>query len=708
MILTDRTWKKELEMKIELYSAQKLSLKGSDLQKMIQNKDMPILDLLVRESIQNSLDAKDDSSPSRFVTVEFNYGDFNRDALNSELEGINLYNKPLWGNRYLSISDKNTVGLTGKYDDKKSNLYKLVFGIMDAQQTSGAGGSWGIGKTVYFRVGVGLVIYYSRIKTDSGDYESLLSAAFVEDETSETALIPSVNGQKYGIAWWGDEISPNSHTIRETRDQKSIDRLLQAFNLAPYKGPETGTRIIIPFIDEQFLLSHNQPAREDDMPAPFWMSSLKEYLRISAQRWYIARLNNRKYLHGKYLNLSINGKPIGPDSVEPFFLLAQTLYNKAALSIAKSPDSDNIKYADTEIKTAKIVVYSQISPNEAGQVAYVKVNRKQLGMTPPENRPSPYEYINSSVEEDSFGKPILMFCRKPGMVVSYKTYGKWLEAVPKTSDDEFIIAWFVLNSQPKLTSADITIEDYIRKSEMADHCSWDDCALDSQKPSIISKIKRSVSRKLGEAFEDAKDNGDKTADTGLGTLLGRLLLPPEGFGGRPTNPQPIPPGPSPDESGDPGHGGVGGGGSSTTIRNCVKYKYSIVKYTPTGMLLQMTISTGKKKATRFGFSFEMDSIKGSISAKNWKNDLGLLLPFCISTAKMTIKKVDEDYKEAVWTIHGDAQYGIIQVDLEKTSDGEWYGIEFGFADGEGHAVELLLFLDVAIHRKDINPVLSFE
>ena len=175
--------------------------------------------------------------------------------MNAELEGINLSSKPLWGNRYLAISDKNTVGLTGKFDDKKSNLYKLVFGIMDAQQASGAGGSWGIGKTVYFRVGVGLVIYYSRIKNVSGGYETLLSAAFVEDETSDTALVPPVNGQKYGIAWWGDEIFPNSRTIRETRNQKSIDRILQAFDLPPYKGAETGTRIIIPFIDEQFLLS---------------------------------------------------------------------------------------------------------------------------------------------------------------------------------------------------------------------------------------------------------------------------------------------------------------------------------------------------------------------------------------------------------------------------------------------------------------------
>ena len=326
-------------------------------------------------------------------------------------------------------------------------------------------------------------------------------------------------------------------------------------------------------------------------------------------------------------------------------------------------------------------------------------------MIPPDNCPSPYEYINSVVDEDDFGKPIVMFCRKPGMVVSYKTEGKWVEAIPKSSDDEYIIAWFVLNSQPKLTSADISIEDYIRKSEMADHCSWDDCALDSQKPTIITKIKRSVSRKLAKAFEEAKDSGDKTADTGLGTLLGRLLLPPEGFGGRPTPPSP-PPGPEP----GPSQGGGSGLGGSSTSRNSVRYKYSVVKYTPTGMLLQMSISTGKKKTSVFGFSFEMDSIKGSISADNWKNDLGLPLPFAIDSAKMSIKKVDEDNKEAVWTIQkgSGSQYGKITVKQINTKDGEWYGLDFGFSDDESHAVDLVLYLDITIHRKDIKPVLSFE
>ncbi len=176
-----------------------MSVSGSALHSMIQNRNTPILDLFVRESIQNSLDAKDDTSKSKFVTVEFNTGTFRRDVLEEVLENVTLSSRPEWGDSFISISDRNTVGLTGNYKDKSSNLYKLVFGIMDGQKNAGAGGSWGIGKTVYFRVGVGFVLYYSRIKTREG-YESLIAAALVEDETQRNALLPAIDGHKYGIA----------------------------------------------------------------------------------------------------------------------------------------------------------------------------------------------------------------------------------------------------------------------------------------------------------------------------------------------------------------------------------------------------------------------------------------------------------------------------------------------------------------------------
>lgn len=45
-------------MKIEIAEPGRMTQSGSSLLKLIQNNNMPILDLLVRESIQNSLDAK--------------------------------------------------------------------------------------------------------------------------------------------------------------------------------------------------------------------------------------------------------------------------------------------------------------------------------------------------------------------------------------------------------------------------------------------------------------------------------------------------------------------------------------------------------------------------------------------------------------------------------------------------------------------------
>lgn len=684
-----------MAMKIELYSAPKLSQSGSGLRKLIQNNDMPVLDLLVRESIQNSLDAKDETSPFNYVRVEYRTGDFDTAALDKELDGISLAGKPEWGHRFLSIADKNTVGLTGEYNHKGSNLYKLAFGITDAQQAAGAGGSWGIGKTVYFRVAVGMVIYYSRIKKDNG-YDSLLTAAFVEDETKDTAILPPVGGQKFGIAWWGSEVSPGDPSIRETHDQQCIDRVLAAFGMKQYEGSDVGTVIIIPFINEKYLLSHNQPARDDGAPAPFWMGRVEDYLKLSVQKWYSARLNNRRYVHGKYLNVAINGKSIATDDMEPFFRLTQALYNKAALTIAHSPDVQDVRYEDAEIGSIEIRVNSEINPNEAGQVAYAKVNRKQLGMTVPDNRPSPYEYINSVVDEDDFGRPVLMFCRKPGMVVSYVTEGPWVKGIPKSSEDEFVVAWFVLNPAPvlQLVNTPLQLEEYVRKSEMADHSSWDDLAVESQsqKPTIITKIKKSVSNKLGKVFEEPEDKPSRNENTGLGNLLGRVLLPPEGFGRRPAQ--------SP----------AGGAGAATVSHKDVKFKYAVMEFTPTGMLLEVDAYTTRRKAASFGTVLGVDAIAGSIDALSWESEMGLALPFAIKSALVTINSVDgvADGRSFMVEKGGDSALGALSASLRLTPSGDWYGADIKFADGNTHSFDLTILYDINLRRKDMKPVLSFE
>src|SRR5699024_11020839 len=156
-----------------------MSQDGDAILRSLQNKSLPIVDLMVRESLQNSLDATLDNVNE--TIVDFKVGKFATKNFAPWLEGIteNLLKKHNGINQYISISDKNTSGLTGSYtsnsqvDLDKSNFQKLVFGIGKNQNKDGAGGSWGLGKTSYFRMGIGLVVYYTRIR-NQGSFEERL------------------------------------------------------------------------------------------------------------------------------------------------------------------------------------------------------------------------------------------------------------------------------------------------------------------------------------------------------------------------------------------------------------------------------------------------------------------------------------------------------------------------------------------------------
>lgn len=235
-------------MKFEIAQHGRMSESGSSLLRLIQNQDMPLLDLLVREAVQNSLDA---SNGAPFVNVDISQRQFSAKELNKHLEGItdklnSKYSKPAYNS--IIISDTNTVGLTGpvKYEDVKGhdfgNCLKLIYEISKPQLNEGAGGSWGLGKTIYFRIGMGLVIYYSRIR-HNGKYKSRLAACLVEDETKQDSLIPASGGVKRGIAWWGAAPWNRKETV-PIEDEKEIKRVLSVFNITPYKNDETGTNLL--------------------------------------------------------------------------------------------------------------------------------------------------------------------------------------------------------------------------------------------------------------------------------------------------------------------------------------------------------------------------------------------------------------------------------------------------------------------------------
>ena len=71
-------------MKLEIAQNARMAQSGSSLLKLMQSCELPVLDLLVREAIQNALDA---SNKDKFVNVDFRTGDFSPYSLNVHLEG---------------------------------------------------------------------------------------------------------------------------------------------------------------------------------------------------------------------------------------------------------------------------------------------------------------------------------------------------------------------------------------------------------------------------------------------------------------------------------------------------------------------------------------------------------------------------------------------------------------------------------------------
>ena len=526
-------------MKIEVAKHARMAERGSSLLKLLQNNETPLLDLLVRESVQNSLDASTGKKDS--VIVDIGSKNFESDKLIEYMEGIKDGLENRFGGstaKALYIADSNTVGLTGPFhaeeveDNNYGNLQKLVYEISIPQQKEGAGGSWGLGKTVYFRFGIGMVFYYSRILKEDGDYEHRLAVTMVEDEKKEDAILPAKdNKPKRGIAWWGEQVQGDT-TIPLT-DEKEIADILDVFSITPYENEETGTIIIIPFIDENKLVPKDGKV--------WWNQNIEDYLSVSFQRWYSPRLDNRSYPYGSWLDARVGGERLRFDDMERYFQIIQDMYNG---TVSKRTERENVREKlsiDINIEEINLRnVFESASGGNAGKLAFKKFSTVDLYMTPPENQYNPYTYINSGIVSEDSNSPIMIYLRQPGMIVSYETEGLWCNEIPKTNENEFIVGLFVPNSESEFKNKQLleygTLEQYLRKSEKADHTSWKDLINEEKKFTVISRIQKTVSTVIKEKYNEDKEDIKKEKKSHLSRSLASKLLPPRNFGKKPGPP----------------------------------------------------------------------------------------------------------------------------------------------------------------------------
>ena len=695
-------------MKIEIAKLGRMTQTGSSLMTLYQDKHTPVIDLLVREAVQNSLDAgnltDEHAINEDFIEVSFDTGDFTPSSLNNELgEATEALNKKFNQSnaRFLAIRDKYTVGLTGPMrisdvkNHKYGNLLKLVYDICKPQEGPGSGGSWGIGKTIYFRIGQGLVIYYSRIYDEANRrFQSRLAVSIVEDEHSEDAIIPTAKDNcGTGIAWWGEDAGEGS-TVPVTNDEY-IKFFLDIFGIEPYKGKETGTTVIVPYINEKELIFNNRTEDSDSSAAspeevvPLWRRSLDNYLSVAVQRWYFPRLNNTSYYYGKHLICRINGKRITRDDTLPIFRLGQALYNCSVFGKI-DPEEEYFESNHIKANVEKIAVRKHFESSTcAGFVAFTEVDKDLLGMCPPTNCSSPYNYLDMDDPEGDSNPPILGYCRKPGMIVSYKGMGKWLYGVPNSEKGKYIVAVFALNSENRLSDIDIELEEYVRKSELANHNSWEDYPVRGKTRDIIAKIKKNTALKLRTAFDVENDTKPEKVNTGLGQRIADLILPKEGFGRKART-------------------------KATGIRGNLRFtNHNGISI---ALLEDETVYNGdsleasylvkaKSKRDSVTINFHISSESGAIPPDEWEEN-GLLLPFEMQRALIRLETIDEERSGVVYSLEkGDNLFDdFLSCKWNNSKKGNHCGISLKFQ--EEHTFTMTVSFVMKLNSRKVMTIVK--
>ena len=673
-------------MEIDVLKRSRYGTTGSSARKVIQNNSIPNLDLIIREAVQNSMDASlSDNIP---VNMNFITGEFNTKLLSKELNGITnalLSRFPCETSNFLAIGDSNTVGLTGDlYGDMedqsvKQNLGKLVFNILVPQDKLHAGGSWGAGKTVYFRIGTGIVIYYSRIITKENEYEERLIASLVEDETKSNGLL---SGQKnIGIAFFGEiDHTRSTDCSRAITNKAYIHSFLNIFGIKPYSNNETGTIIIIPFVDYDRLLLSNRLEGGDKY---WWETGIDHYIKLSLLRWYFPRFSNTHPF--SKLCAFVNGDRVVFDAQSEVFRKFKELY-----------DERYSREKNSWFKVESITKHNQ----KYGTFIYGVITKEELGTTK-YHLPNPYQYtLNDLSDSEDNTYALVGYTRKHGLIIDYEMF----DGV-KNPNNGYVIGLFVLNDTVINTETfhNIDLDEYIRQSEQADHNRWEDHAIegfeDSGKPRIVAHIKARIKSILRSNYALTNPvSGDASMDMSFASLFGKLLLPDENFGNA---------GSARDKKGSGSSSGRGhtrnGGGRTIKQKGKNVARMLSIDYASDSITLKYEISI-ESKIKSIKFINYVDTIGGSETAFDWEND-GLQTPCAIEQLAFTMQSYDEKaYIQNSFISSTDGTFADYNVQLERTESKKVVG--FRMTSNKVHKCSFIVAIKLKIFDRHLQT--SFD
>lgn len=226
--------------------------------------ELDLLTILVRESAQNSWDARlaQPSSPVDYRIDMWTVGPAHAGAwrellLNGAPAGSTetfplrdtLRRGPV---RVLSVSDRGTRGLGGptRADDAvgaERDFVSFVRNIGEPRDTALGGGTYGFGKGIFYLLSKsGTVLVHSRCRTAQGGNETRLIGCTLWK--SYVAGEPGEDRRYTGRHWWGNMSGP----VVEPLVGREAETTAQRLGLRSFGPEETGTTVVVidPDLDE--------------------------------------------------------------------------------------------------------------------------------------------------------------------------------------------------------------------------------------------------------------------------------------------------------------------------------------------------------------------------------------------------------------------------------------------------------------------------